>query len=203
MSSSSIDITVSVRIHVCWTFPCISQHLCGSIMCLYPRLCVSVLRAATWPPPLWCFPGFPALCVFPGCPQISCGVFKCTGQHGFPQLFQPGHATATENCCLSRGNYSTHPSHLSHEPNEGAFDRLRLTHIYFFTTNQVVNSLPCWRWSGILNTCLFTHTCADAHHTHMHGRTHKSHTMTLGETIHIRRKAHCHVSKFCHLLPIT
>lgn len=48
-------------------------------------------------------------------------------------------------------------SHLSQEPNEGAFDSAPTDAYLHFMTNQVVNSLPCWRWSETLNAGLFAH----------------------------------------------
>lgn len=102
---------VNASVSTCLRVVCVllqAEHLCDStVVCC---VCVCVCRC-----PVCSHMAFsslmvsPALCVFAGSSQISCRVFKCTGQHGFPLLFQPSHASTTENFCLSRGNYSTHP----------------------------------------------------------------------------------------------
>lgn len=101
--------------------------------------------------------GFPALCVPAASPQINCRILERTGQHGFPQLFQRSRSPPQRISVWTEAITAHIQSHLSQEPNEGAFDSAPTDAYLHFMTNQVVNSLPCWRWSETLNAGLFAH----------------------------------------------
>jgi len=116
-------------------FCCHQQGLCELSMCswmtvwylqyMYFYICInnSVVCRLRWG--LMCcnmasLMVFPALCEFTDSPQINCRMFKWMGQHGFPQPFQSGHESTTENFWAEA--ITAHiQSHLSQQPNEGAF----------------------------------------------------------------------------------
>lgn len=133
-SAANLINQVYVSVSTCLSVVCVllqKVHLCDSavVSCVCVCVCVGVLCAATWPSPL--SHGFPALCVFAGSPQINCRVLSVQDSMVSLSSFSPVMRLPQRISVWAEAITAHIQSHLSQEPNEGAFDRPRLMHIYF------------------------------------------------------------------------